>query len=51
MQYPSDWHVEGANNSSSIVASFNPQRNYASYVTVQIANSSRDILRINILIV
>jgi hypothetical protein len=39
MQYPSDWQVEGASN-SSIVASFNPQRNYASYVTVQIGNLS-----------
>jgi hypothetical protein len=38
MQYPSDWQVEGASNSSSIVASFNPQRNYASYVTIQIEN-------------
>ena len=38
MQYPSDWQsVEGASN-SSIVASFYPQRNYASYVTVQIEN-------------
>ena len=37
MQYPSDWQVEGASN-SSIVASFNPQRNYASYVTVQVEN-------------
>ncbi|MFY9798164.1 MAG: hypothetical protein WAJ93_20935, partial [Candidatus Nitrosopolaris sp.] len=37
MQYPSDWQVEGAIN-SSIVASFNPQRNYASYVTVQVEN-------------
>jgi tetratricopeptide (TPR) repeat protein len=40
MQYPSDWQVEGAGNSSSIVASFNPQRNYASYVTIQIENLS-----------
>jgi hypothetical protein len=37
MQYPSDWQVEGASN-SSIVASFNPQRNYTSYVTIQIEN-------------
>lgn len=37
MQYPSDRYVEGASN-SSIVASFNPQRNYASYVTIQIGN-------------
>ncbi len=37
MQYPSDWQVEGASN-SSIVASFNPQRNYASYVAVQVEN-------------
>ncbi|MGC2574341.1 MAG: tetratricopeptide repeat protein, partial [Candidatus Nitrosopolaris sp.] len=37
-QYPSDWQsVEGASN-SSIIASFNPQRNYASYVTVQVEN-------------
>ena len=33
MQYPSDWRVEGASN-SSIVASFYPQRNYASYETL-----------------
>jgi tetratricopeptide (TPR) repeat protein len=40
MQYPSDWHsVEGASN-SSIVASFNPQGNYTSYVAVQIENLS-----------
>jgi tetratricopeptide (TPR) repeat protein len=41
MQYPSDWQsVGGASNSSSIVASFNPQRNYTSYVTIQIENLS-----------
>jgi hypothetical protein len=40
MQYPTDWQVEGASNSSSIVASFNPQGNYASYVTIQIENLS-----------
>jgi hypothetical protein len=39
MQYPSDWRVEGASN-PSIVASFYPQRNYASYVIVQIENLS-----------
>ncbi|MGC2573353.1 MAG: tetratricopeptide repeat protein [Candidatus Nitrosopolaris sp.] len=39
IQYPSDWHVEGASN-SSIVASFNPRRNYTSYVTIQIENLS-----------
>jgi hypothetical protein len=37
MQYPSDWQVGGASN-TSIVGSFNPQRNYASYVAVQIEN-------------
>jgi hypothetical protein len=41
MQYPSDWQVEGASN-SSIVASFNPQRNYASYVTVQVGDLSAE---------
>jgi hypothetical protein len=39
MQYPSDWQVEGARK-SSIVASFNPQRDYASYVKVQVGNLS-----------
>jgi hypothetical protein len=39
MQCPSDWQVGVAGKSSSIVASFNPQRN-ASYVTIQIENSS-----------
>jgi tetratricopeptide (TPR) repeat protein len=37
MQYPSDWQVEGASN-SSIVASFYPPRNNPAYVTVQINN-------------
>jgi hypothetical protein len=37
MQYPSDWRVEGASN-SSIVASFYPQRNNAGYVMVDIQN-------------
>ncbi|MGB6532101.1 MAG: HNH endonuclease signature motif containing protein, partial [Candidatus Nitrosopolaris sp.] len=37
IQYPSYWRVEGASN-SSVVASFYPQRDNASYVTVQIAN-------------
>lgn len=32
--YPSDWSIEGASN-SSIVASFNPQRDYRSNVIVQ----------------
>ncbi|MFZ0220508.1 MAG: hypothetical protein WB988_07500 [Candidatus Nitrosopolaris sp.] len=39
MHYPSDWQVEGANN-SSIVSSFNPQRNYASYVAVQVEKTT-----------
>ncbi len=37
IQYPSQWRVEGASN-SSIVASFYPQINNAGYVTVQINN-------------
>jgi hypothetical protein len=37
MQYPSDWRVEGASN-SSIVALFYPQGDNASKVTVQIEN-------------
>jgi tetratricopeptide (TPR) repeat protein len=37
MQYPSNWRVEGASN-SSIVASFYPQRNNAGYVMVDIQN-------------
>jgi hypothetical protein len=32
MQYPSDWQSVGGASNSSIVASFNPQRNYASYM-------------------
>ena len=35
-----DWCVEGASN-SSIVTSFHPQRDYASYVTVQIENLTK----------
>jgi hypothetical protein len=35
MQYPSDWRVEGASN-SSIAASFYPQRDYTSYVIIQV---------------
>ena len=38
MQYPSDWQSVGGDSNSSILASFNPQRNYASYVTIQIGN-------------
>jgi hypothetical protein len=41
MQYPSDWRVIGASN-SSIVASFYPQGDYASQVTLQIENLSTD---------
>jgi hypothetical protein len=37
MQYPPDWRVEGASN-SSIVASFYPQRNNAGYVMVDMQN-------------
>ena len=37
---------EGASN-SSIVASFNPQRNYASYVTVQVENLTTILININ----
>ena len=40
MQYPSDWQSVGGVSNSSIVGSFNPQRNYASYVAVQIENLS-----------
>ncbi|HXX99009.1 MAG TPA: hypothetical protein VEL11_18100 [Candidatus Bathyarchaeia archaeon] len=39
MQYPSDWSVEGGSN-PAIIASFYPQRSYASYVMIQIENSS-----------
>ena len=38
MQYPSDWRVEGASNSST-VAWFYPQRNYT-YIIVQMENLS-----------
>lgn len=38
MQYPSDWHSVGGNINSSIIASFYPKRDNASYVTVQITN-------------
>ncbi|MGC1929415.1 MAG: hypothetical protein WA667_10610 [Candidatus Nitrosopolaris sp.] len=38
MQYPSDWQSVGGVSNPSIVASFYPQRNYASYVTIQIEN-------------
>jgi tetratricopeptide (TPR) repeat protein len=38
MQYPSDWSVEGGSN-PAIIASFYPQRNYAS-VMIQIENLS-----------
>jgi tetratricopeptide (TPR) repeat protein len=37
MQYPSDWRVEGA-SSSSIIASFYPQRDYRSNIIIQIKN-------------
>ena len=40
MQYPSDWQSVGGASNFSIVASFNPQRNYASYFAVQIENLS-----------
>ena len=40
MQYPSDWQSVGGASNSSIVASFNPQGNYASYVAIQIENLS-----------
>jgi len=40
MQYPSDWQSVGGASNSSIIGSFNPKRNYASYVTVQIENIS-----------
>jgi hypothetical protein len=39
MQYPSDWTVEGGSN-PAIIASFYPQRNYSSYVMIQIENLS-----------
>jgi hypothetical protein len=38
MQYPSDWQSIGGASNSSIVTSFNPQRNYANYITVQVEN-------------
>ena len=38
MQYPSDWRVEGANN-SPVIAMFFPQRNNASNATVDISIS------------
>jgi hypothetical protein len=37
MQYPSNWSVEGGSN-PAIIASFYPQRDYRSYVIVQIEN-------------
>ena len=40
MQYPSDWQSVGGASNFSIVASFNRQRNYASYFAVQIENLS-----------
>jgi hypothetical protein len=39
MQYASDWQVVGGSN-QAIIASFYPQRNYASYVMIQIENLS-----------
>ena len=39
MRYPSDWSVEGGSN-PAVIASFYPPRNYASYVMIQIENSS-----------
>jgi hypothetical protein len=42
MQYFSDWQSVGGASNSSIVASFSPQRNYASYVTIQIENLSTE---------
>jgi hypothetical protein len=38
MQYPSDWQSVGGYFNSSIVTSFYPKRDNASYVTVQITN-------------
>ena len=38
IQYPADWQQVGGVGNSFIVVSFNPQRNYASYVIIQIGN-------------